>query len=98
MEPYKHISGKYSIRCPHDGVFYEYDLNEQERVYKEEPPSTSDNQELVTRIIEIENRLTKLETKTAELPDKEGIKQLKEDFAGFLANALKASGKGAAYG
>lgn len=64
--------------------------------------STSGNGELITRIIEIENRLAKLEVKTSELPEKDGMKQLKDaiknDFTGFLADALKQSEAGAAYG
>lgn len=49
-----------------------------------------------SRLAKLEERLSALDTKTAELPEKEGIKllkdEIKEDFTSFLADALKQKG------
>jgi hypothetical protein len=104
LVPYRYKSGKYSVRCQVDGAWFDYKLRDDEIVYRETPPASSheSHESLLTRIIEIENRIAKLESKTAELPEKDGIEQLKAemkgDFTGFLAETLKQGDTGAAYG
>ena len=90
-----HSQGHFEVWCKKDGTWPEY--NNKELIEKQiDPPTTAIDSQVLMRIVEIENRLTKLETKTVELPEKDGITQLKAEmkgnFTGFLADALKQKG------
>jgi hypothetical protein len=98
--PMKDLDDKIQVWCQKDGSWPEYDYDKEVIEQQINPPTTGVDAEFAMRIVEIENRLKTLELKTAELPEKDGIKRLKseinKDFTGFLADALKKTDSGGA--
>jgi len=95
------LDERFEVWCREDGSWHEH--GDEDIIEKEiSAPTTTIDSKILMRIVEIENRVTKLEGKISELPEKDGIKQLKDemknDFTGFLADALKKGETGATYG
>lgn len=66
-----------SIFCPAKDRMYDYDVNEDKIIYTSEKITF---ERLELKILELEERIQSLEVKTAELPESDGIKQLKDEI------------------
>jgi hypothetical protein len=92
-----------SVRCPNDGESYKYKNRELVRPVEELKsvlPTAKHIERMAvieSRLANLEARMSALEVKTVELPAKDGIKQIRteirEEFAGFLADAKNTKGK-----
>jgi hypothetical protein len=84
-----------SVFCPTKKQFYTYSYDKETYDVPVNPLSISN--ELMAKILEIENKVKALEDKTAELPPKDGMKTFRttinEDFSAFLADALSKISK-----
>src|SRR5208282_1163417 len=76
------------VVCSESGEWYRYTLREL-IIYPKS--NTKPDLEIENRLAKLELRIQALENKTAELPEKDGIKELKkeikDEFTGFLADA-----------
>ena len=91
--PTRHPNHEFQVLCTSKKEWFTYDLSSDEIIERNfSPVAYASNEVLLARIKNIEDQLAKLELKTAELPERDGIKQLrndiKTDYSAFLADML----------